>query len=421
MTTLRRHALATPFSTALRALLFLPLSRQGTVPRWPLLVLLVLNFASALLLSFQYDGGTIFNRYGIPDWLFLPLLLLLIGQWWDRRPNADSGWLMLGLMLACDMMLSWLYVAAWYLAKDSLSNHVLGVAGYVGFYAVNLWLGLAIGIAAVRGIGVVRWRGLLFALAVTGLVLVEVVALGDASSLLRPDYAAERASYIPPAAPRLAHEAAFYRESALLTRKLADIQPGKPGVPEVFSIIVAGDAEQGVFVREARSFDALFQQRFGTANHRIVLANHNSVTGKLPIASQTSLLAALKRIGAQMNRDEDVLVLYMTSHGSRTHDFVLDDAPLDLAPVTPAWLAQALRESGIQWKIVVVSACYSGGYIQPLRGDDTLVATAADATHTSFGCADENNFTYYGHALYQALQTQRDWLGAFEADRKSVV
>ncbi len=57
-------------------------------------------------------------------------------------------------------------------------------------------------------------------------------------------------------------------------------------------------------------------------------------------------------------------------------------------------------EAGIKWRVIVVSACYSGGYIAPLRDERTLVMTAADATHTSFGCGSESDFTYFGRALF---------------------
>lgn len=64
-------------------------------------------------------------------------------------------------------------------------------------------------------------------------------------------------------------------------------------------------------------------------------------------------------------------------------------------------LGKLLKESGIRWKVTVVSACYSGGFIAPLKDDHTLVITAARADRTSFGCADENDFTYFGRAFFK--------------------
>ncbi|KAF0812575.1 hypothetical protein IGB42_02864 [Andreprevotia sp. IGB-42] len=415
----QRHALATPLTSALRALLFLPLSRHGTVPRWPLLVVLALGLMTSLVQGYVYGDGTLFNDYALPIWLFLPFVLLLIGLWCDRRAQPDMGWMMFGLLLAAGIWIGWLYAGVYELARLFLSRQLMEWFGFVGYFVASGWLGLAVGIGAVRGIGWVRWRGLLFALGIALIVLALQAWLVDAPRLLYPDYSAERDEIRPPP-PKLAGEDAFYGETYLLDDALDAITAGKPGVPEVFTIALGGDAEQAVFLREARSFDTLFQQRFATPGHTILLANHDSATGKIPIATQTSLSAALQRIGQQMNKDEDVLVLYMTSHGGRTHDFLIDNAPLELNQITPQWLAAAIREAGIRWRVVVVSACYSGGYIAPLMAEDALVATAADATHTSFGCADENDFTYYGHALHDALRSHADWLPAFEAARVAV-
>ena len=73
-----------------------------------------------------------------------------------------------------------------------------------------------------------------------------------------------------------------------------------------------------------------------------------------------------------------------------------------------------LKESAIRWKVVVVSACYSGGFIDPLQDERTLVITAARHDRTSFGCADENDFTYFGRAFFKdALPGSRSFEEAF--------
>ncbi len=51
--------------------------------------------------------------------------------------------------------------------------------------------------------------------------------------------------------------------------------------------------------------------------------------------------------------------------------------PLELAPLTAPALRSLLDAPGIKWRIVVVSACYSGGFIDALQDDYTLVLTAA--------------------------------------------
>jgi hypothetical protein len=60
-----------------------------------------------------------------------------------------------------------------------------------------------------------------------------------------------------------------------------------------------------------------------------------------------------------------------------------------------------LDDSGIRWRVIVVSACYSGIFIKPLKTDTTLIVTAADARHSSFGCEDERELTYFGEAFFR--------------------
>jgi hypothetical protein len=66
--------------------------------------------------------------------------------------------------------------------------------------------------------------------------------------------------------------------------------------------------------------------------------------------------------------------------------------------------------------VVVISACYSGGFLEPLKDDGALVITAARHDRQSFGCADENELTYFGRAYFeQALPKAKSFQDAFRA------
>jgi hypothetical protein len=122
-----------------------------------------------------------------------------------------------------------------------------------------------------------------------------------------------------------------------------------------------------------------------------------------------------------MNVDEDVLVLYLTSHGSEKHDLAVDFPPLRLAPVDPPALKAALDESGIKWKVVVVSACYSGGFVDALKESQTMIITASAADRQSFGCGNESDFTYLAKALFdEGLRRTRSFEAAFEVARETI-
>src|SRR5438046_10765883 len=89
-------------------------------------------------------------------------------------------------------------------------------------------------------------------------------------------------------------------------------------------------------------------------------------------------------VAIQMNADEDTLFLFLSAHGYRDHRLSAVQPPLELAPLTPTALARMLQDAGIKWRVIVVSACYSGGFIEPLRDDNPIVITASSAERSSF-------------------------------------
>jgi hypothetical protein len=68
--------------------------------------------------------------------------------------------------------------------------------------------------------------------------------------------------------------------------------------------------------------------------------------------------------------------------------------------LTPSNLADMLDRTGGRHKVVIISGCYSGVFIPRLADADTLVITAADANHSSFGCRDKAKWTYFGNAFF---------------------
>ena len=215
-------------------------------------------------------------------------------------------------------------------------------------------------------------------------------------------------------------ESALYTQRALLDRALASIAPRRSGVINLYLLAVAGDGSQEVFRREVEFVRAQFDRRFGTAGRSLTLVNSRSAAD-VPMATVTSIRESLKRIASRMDRDQDILFLFLTSHGSRTHELTLNQNGMDLPGLEARRLGELLRESGIRWKVIVVSACYSGGFIDHLKDQSTLVITAARRDRTSFGCADENDFTYFGRAFFkEALPQSASFEQAFRKARSLV-
>lgn len=218
-----------------------------------------------------------------------------------------------------------------------------------------------------------------------------------------------------PAAEPLAGEALFHRQGRLVEEALAAVRPGRAGRAELYFVGFAPDASQDVFLREMRFVKQQFEGRFGAAGRSIVLASSSDALEEFPIGSTTNLARALERVGRAMNADEDVLFLLLSAHGDREHRLSASQPPLELAQLTPTALARMLQDAGIKWRVIVVSACFAGGYLEPLRDDNTLVIAASAADRHSFGCETGRDSTWFGQAYFrEALQQTRSFVEAFD-------
>jgi hypothetical protein len=301
-----------------------------------------------------------------------------------------------------------------------LMSLVLGPAGELAGYprVVSFLLLAWIWIVALRAIVVcMGWRRprvLKGALAVTAMIAIAFFAF-PRTDVWNPAPAEEQAP------DPLTEEKLFHEQGRLIERALEAITPGRPGVAETYFVGFAPDASQDVFLKEMRFVRRQFDERFATAGRSIALASSQEALDEFPIASVTNLARALSRVGERMNADEDTLFLFLTAHGYPDHRLSAVQPPLDLASLTPTSLARLLQDAGIKWRVIVVSACYAGGFIEPLRDDNSIVITAASADRTSFGCEPGRDFTYFGEAYFRdALARTRSFTRAFDIAKAAV-
>ena len=213
----------------------------------------------------------------------------------------------------------------------------------------------------------------------------------------------------------LAEESAFYAQQDALERELAAVKPERPGTVDLYVLAAALYAGEDVFMKETRMITELLDERFDAAGRTVTLVNNPKTLQEHPVASLTSITRALKYIGETMNTQEDVLLLYLTSHGTEQHDLAVDFRPIRFSSIDPPALKAALDESGIRWRIVVVSACYSGGFVDALKDERTLIITAASADRQSFGCGSTSDATYLAKALFgDALRQTHSFESAFK-------
>ncbi|MGF0241838.1 C13 family peptidase [Rhodococcus sp. IEGM1300] len=213
-------------------------------------------------------------------------------------------------------------------------------------------------------------------------------------------------------------ELGLLAQGRLLEDTLAAVPASTPAI-ELYTLTVGGDGKQSVFLRESDYVSNMLLSRFG-AFGQIRLVNHRDHLVDRPMATRENLRRAALTL-AERSGPEDLIFIYLTSHGTSEHELVLDQPRMELSDLPADELAAVLAPLKNRDKIIVISSCYSGGFIPALKDERTLVMTASRADRVSFGCSEEANFTYFGDALFaQALNQTDDLEQAFKLAKATV-
>lgn len=354
------------------------------------------------------DGG-VFNRQGLVSYALWPFIALIVGIFLSQRTNNSRLMLVPALLwLVLDTHIMLFQCLVQYLGNlDYLPNILYGYIPTL-FILLFVWQSLAVIWVISRELKWPWWERALIMLATFFTLSVWQVSIKD-----QPIWKVEET-------PPTLSENALYDQSRVLNKALEQVQFGEFAQTHWYFLGVGGASYQDVFKFEIERIKEQFDTRFGTFGRSMELINNPDTTTEIPIASRTSMEMALRRIGQQMNRESDVLFLYMTSHGL-PNQFEMENAPIDLNDVDPKWLRETLDKSGIRWKVIVISACYSGSFIPALQSPDTLIITASAADRASFGCSSESDYTYFGRAFFdQAMREQTTMKSAFSQASETV-
>ncbi|MEO5770670.1 MAG: C13 family peptidase [Burkholderiaceae bacterium] len=304
------------------------------------------------------------------------------------------------------------------LRADWLSPEALGPWG--------AWLaGIAPLAWSLAALSLLLWRGGRGSAARRGGAIALVCATHLASTWAEPLRlwtADEKASAAADAGPMKLTQELFELQAATLDRRLAAVVPQRPGRIDVYALTFAPYADEDVFLRESHMVAGVMAERFGAEGRTLQLVNHRGTQGEWPWATPLNLQRAIEHIAHRMDRDEDILFIHLTSHGALSGSLASSFWPLSTESLTPPLLKAALDAAGIRHRIVSVSACYSGSWIEPLTGEHTLVMSAADAEHTSFGCGRGSELTFFGRAMFdEQLRSKTLSFEAAHAQARSVI
>ena len=223
--------------------------------------------------------------------------------------------------------------------------------------------------------------------------------------------------------PEYSAERVLYDQRRLVDEALARLAAQTPGKTDLYVVAFAGDGDENVFRNETEYVEKLFSQRFGAKDRIVVLQNSPYTVQQRPLATWSNLELVLDGLlrDNRFDPDEDILLLFMTSHGDEDHYFYVGMGELPLDWIRADELSQTLNSRPFRWRVNIISACYSGGFLDGLKNSTSMVITAARSDRTSFGCGSDSDITYFGKAfLVEGLNQTDSFRGAFELARQLV-
>lgn len=351
---------------------------------------------------FDATGATVLGS------IFFLVLLVAFILAAARHQIQQLPLLLTALLSAAPAYLLVLYVLLDYAWEVNVHPGVWFALGSWGLVAIMRAVGVAFGSVRLYE----------FALVIATASTFTVTALFQ---YLRPDLFYSYESDATADYAGIDQETVFYAQPELVASKVKDLALQTPGQADLYFLGFAGNGDQTLFNREVRFAQDLMDRNFGTDNRSLSLVNELEKLATEPLANRHNLRQTLHALGQVMDVDNDVLFLFLTSHGGRNADLQVSLYPFELQGLNGDELRDYLDQSGIQWRVIVISACYSGSFIDALANEQTLVMTAASADATSFGCSDERELTYFGEALFKdQLSEARDLTAAFAAAKATI-
>jgi hypothetical protein len=347
---------------------------------------------------------------GIPllAWYLLAILGLAALLRWQSRPEPAFGAALALAMGVVPVPLLFTSVVAAYLDPSWFLGGALVVAVYMLLY-------MARGLHAMTGY---TQR----AAACAGLVFIAGFSwLTDTLDVIPDVWAPLETQVAAPGDALPDSEAILFGQAGRIDAALSAVGHDTSPNPKAYFLGFAGVGDEKVFAQEIGLASRVLGERYDIAARKLSLLNDQRDLERAPLATVTGLKYALRGLGARMNVDQDVLFLSISSHGADDPAIIVSNSQLPLQDLTDDDLVDALRESGIKWRVIIISACYAGGFIEHLSDPRTIVITASAADRTSFGCSNDRDLTYFGEAFYRdALPTARSLRDAFDTAKAAI-
>jgi hypothetical protein len=353
----------------------------------------------------------VFSWYALPDLAFVAAGVFLLAWILDRLSAPAPGYrralvlamgavplVMLGEVASWKLIQPWLAVLQALLALYALAYFTYGLRALTQSHQP-------------RSVGIGALFGLLFLFSLN-----QVQA--NPRLWVRADERLDRLNAAGVDGVRMAR--AQFEQQARIDAAIAAFAPQDPARVEMFFLGFAGYGQEAIFARDIQLAADVVGERFDAKRRSLRLVNDRNDLDSWPIATEPGLRYALRRLGEVMGA-EDVLFLALSSHGTRGQGVRVSNDGMAATILAAPALASMLEQARISWRVVVVSACYSGPFADVLANERSTVITAAAADRKSFGCNDSRQLTYFGEAFYRdALGTQASLRDAFTTARDAL-
>ena len=178
-------------------------------------------------------------------------------------------------------------------------------------------------------------------------------------------------------------------------------------------VVAAVGNEQHVFDNFVADFAALLRDHAEVASFVELHANSD------PRWQPSGLRALETTLTALMPQANEGCLVYLTGHGAPDGLAMSADTPM--AFVRPTRLESMLNACAPQPTVLVVSACFSGVYLRPgITRPERIVLTASAADLTSFGCSNNNRYTFFDQCFLDAWPRHATWGPLADAVRRCV-
>lgn len=204
----------------------------------------------------------------------------------------------------------------------------------------------------------------------------------------------------------------------LLSLCLCSAPAGAAGLSDWAAIVVAGDwhshsgAPSQVF-DNARHDIAADLVRIGFSANNIL--QFTVQTDRYPGSEHSDKQTIANDLWDLSNRTSGGCLVYFTSHGSPDGIVLGEDV------MSPSSMAAMIDNAcGSRPTVVFVAACYSGVFVGPLSSPNRFVMTAARPDRPSFGCGDNDHYTFFDNCWLDAIGGAGDFTGLARSIRSCV-